>query len=131
MNGSMNLRTCGQGSWSSSNLNEREARGVILEWMFQGRVTQQPPPGEWHTWLILGGRGSGKTRMGAEWVNGVVHAFPPFATAKSCNLALVGETLADVREIMVDGPSGIVAVSRAFRRSIWTRLKSRIRSFSS
>jgi len=83
--------------------------------MLQGRLTQQPPRCEWHTWLILGGRGSGKTRMGAEWVNGIVHALPPFATLKAGNVALVGETLADVREIMVDGPSGIIAASRIER----------------
>ncbi|UGY11071.1 DNA-packaging protein [Phyllobacterium pellucidum] len=83
--------------------------------MIQGRAAQQPPRGEWHAWLIFGGRGSGKTRMGAEWVNGMVHALPPFSTVKSGNIALVGETLADVREIMIDGPSGIMAVSRAER----------------
>lgn len=83
--------------------------------MIQGRNAQQPPRGEWRAWLIFGGRGSGKTRMGAEWVNGMVHALPPFSAVKSSNIALVGETLADVREIMIDGPSGIMAVSRTER----------------
>lgn len=78
-------------------------------------MRQLPPESDWHTWLILGGRGSGKTRMGAEWVNGMVHALPLFAGTKSCNIALVGETLADVREVMIDGPSGIMSVSRAER----------------
>jgi phage terminase large subunit-like protein len=83
--------------------------------MFQGRTSQLPPETDWHTWLILGGRGSGKTRMGAEWVNGMVQALPPFSKARSCNIALVGETLGDVREVMIDGPSGIMSVSRAER----------------
>ncbi len=53
--------------------------------------------------------------MGAEWVNGMAQYYPPFSTRRSCNIALVGETLADVREVMVDGPSGIMSVSRAER----------------
>nr|WP_280951590.1 terminase family protein [Phyllobacterium endophyticum] len=93
----------------------QEAEAVYPEWICQGRVTQLPPRSEWQTWLILGGRGSGKTRMGAEWVNGVAQAYRPFATRASCNIALVGETLGDVREVMIDGPSGIMKVSRAER----------------
>jgi phage terminase large subunit-like protein len=83
--------------------------------MFQGRLTQQPPAGDWHTWLILGGRGSGKTRMGAEWTSGVAQGYRPFSSTKSMNIALVGETLGDVREVMIDGPSGIMSASRAER----------------
>ncbi|MGH7003659.1 MAG: terminase large subunit domain-containing protein, partial [Alphaproteobacteria bacterium] len=83
--------------------------------MVQGRTAQQPPGNNWHTWLILGGRGSGKTRMGAEWVNGMATALRPFADRRSCHIALVGETLGDVREVMIDGPSGILSVSRAER----------------
>ncbi|WP_354346716.1 DNA-packaging protein [Phyllobacterium ifriqiyense] len=93
----------------------REMLAAHPEWLFQGRTTQQPPRTDWHTWLILGGRGSGKTRMGAEWVNGMALGFAPFDTSKSMHIALVGETLADVREVMIDGPSGIMSVSRAER----------------
>ncbi|RZS88548.1 phage terminase large subunit-like protein [Phyllobacterium myrsinacearum] len=85
------------------------------EWMFRGRTSQLPPHLDWRTWLILGGRGSGKTRAGAEWVNSIVQGFPPFRPRPSLSIALVGETLADVREVMVDGPSGIMAVSRTER----------------
>lgn len=55
--------------------------------------------------------------MGAEWVSGVVHGFAPFGSAGSQlrNIALVGETLGDVRAVMIDGPSGIMAVSRTER----------------
>lgn len=83
--------------------------------MFQGRTSQLPPHLDWRTWLILGGRGSGKTRAGAEWVNSIVQGFPPFRPRPTLSIALVGETLADVREVMVDGPSGIMAVSRGER----------------
>ena len=63
-------------------------------------------------WLITGGRGSGKTRLGAEWVNGLVRGLPPFSEPgrRYAQFALVGETLADVREVMVGGPSGLLAV---------------------
>lgn len=111
----MNLLTAVQENWSRKNFNERESVALEREWICQGRTAQQPPHGEWQTWLILGGRGSGKTRIGAEWVNGVAQNYRPFATRGSCNIALVGETLADVREVMIDGPSGIMKVSRAER----------------
>ena len=85
------------------------------EWLLRARDAQLPPPGDWRIWLILGGRGSGKTRAGAEWVNGMALGLPPF-TKKPCgHIALVGETLADAREVMVDGPSGILSVSRISR----------------
>lgn len=66
-------------------------------------------------WLVLGGRGAGKTRLGAEWVNALVSGFSPFAQHKYGRIALVGETLNDVREVMVEGPSGILAVARRNR----------------
>ena len=128
MKGSMNLPTSEREIWSERNLDDRETQAVEPEWMFRGRTAQQPPRADWQTWLILGGRGPGKTRMGAEWVDGVVQAYRPFSDARSCNVALVGETLADAREVMIDGPSGIMAVSRAGRpryemarwRLLWT-----------
>jgi len=85
------------------------------EWLLKARDAQLPPPAGWRTWLILGGRGSGKTRAGAEWVSGMALGLAPFA-AKACgHIALVGETFADAREVMVDGPSGILSVSRLSR----------------
>ncbi|WP_457298245.1 DNA-packaging protein [Phyllobacterium sp. P5_D12] len=120
--------TAAQENWSRKNFNERESVALEREWICQGRTAQQPPSRDWQTWLILGGRGSGKTRIGAEWVNGVAQNYRPFTTRGSCNIALVGETLADVREVMLDGPSGIMKVSRAerpryemtLRRLVWS-----------
>jgi len=63
----------------------------------------------------MGGRGSGKTRAGAEWVSGMALGLPPFAQKPCGHIALVGETFNDAREVMVDGPSGILAVSRLER----------------
>jgi phage terminase large subunit-like protein len=68
------------------------------------RPEQQPPDGEWSTWLFLGGRGAGKTLAGAEWVAG--------RAEKTGRIALVGSTIHDVREVMVDGASGLRALPR-------------------
>lgn len=87
--------------------------------MLAGRGAQLPRwrhrPGTPDNWLVIGGRGSGKTRLGAEWVNALVHGFSPFPAGRAGRIALVGETLADVREVMVDGPSGIATVARLGR----------------
>jgi phage terminase large subunit-like protein len=87
--------------------------------VLDARLSQYPllkeePP---RTWLVTGGRGAGKTRLGAEWVNAVVRGLPPFAPPgrRLNRLALVGETLADVRDVMIEGPSGIVGVSKPWR----------------
>ncbi|MFI0846906.1 DNA-packaging protein [Mesorhizobium sp. IMUNJ 23232] len=88
------------------------------EWISFAHGEQYPlllglPP----IWLVSGGRGAGKTRLGAEWVNAVARGLPPFAVAKRRHalIALVGETLGDVREVMVEGPSGILATARKTR----------------
>ena len=66
---------------------------------------------------MLGGRGSGKTRLGSEWVNALVRGLPPYARAgmRYGRIALVGETLGDAREVMIEGASGIRASSRGER----------------
>jgi phage terminase large subunit-like protein len=74
------------------------------------RLSQQAPLGEWQTFLLMGGRGSGKTRAGAEWVHEQASK-----SAEPLRIALVAETLADGREVMVDGISGILRIARRFR----------------
>ncbi|WP_407865942.1 DNA-packaging protein [Phyllobacterium phragmitis] len=88
---------------------------LTKEWFCEGRDAQQPPMAPWRTWLVLGGRGSGKTRTGAEWVAGMATGLPTLTPERCGHIALVGETLADVREVMVEGPSGILSVSRCER----------------
>ena len=70
---------------------------------------QLPPPGDWLIWLFLGGRGAGKTRAGAEWVRAQVKA-------GIRRIALVGPTFNDVREVMIDGPSGLANIGREAER---------------
>lgn len=82
------------------------------------RLNQIPPDHlRWLTWLLIGGRGSGKTRAGAEWVNGLANGFRPFASKPVWPIALIGETFADVREVMIDGPAGIRASATINRPS--------------
>jgi phage terminase large subunit-like protein len=105
-----------QKNWSQSNLTKEEAEAARHEWLLQGRLEQLPPKGDWHGWLLIGGRGSGKTRAGSEWVNAMVRGLPVFAQGRVGAIALVGETMADVRDVMVEGPSGILAASRPGQR---------------
>ncbi len=68
------------------------------------RPAQTPPKGSWSTWLFMGGRGAGKTLAGSAWLAG--------AADRVGRLALVGATLHDVREVMIGGPSGLMALPR-------------------
>ncbi|MBE7183641.1 MAG: DNA-packaging protein [Methylobacterium mesophilicum] len=103
--------------WSRRVLSPKEAWRTEGEWLHRARLKQYPLEGKPDTWLLTGGRGAGKTRLGAEWLNGMVRGLPPFAKPRDKHMviALVGETLSDVREVMVDGPSGIVSISRGDR----------------
>ena len=68
------------------------------------RPNQLPPPGDWQTWMILAGRGFGKTRSGAEYIRKRVQS------GKAQRIILAGPTAADVRDIMIEGESGLIAV---------------------
>jgi phage terminase large subunit-like protein len=73
-------------------------------WLDIAHEPQLAPEGAWRMWLLMGGRGAGKTRAGAEWVRGLVES----GIAK--RIALVGPSLHDVREVMIAGPSGLCAI---------------------
>lgn len=75
----------------------------LHDWNQWARGEQLPPPGDWRIWLFLGGRGAGKTRAGAEWVRAQV-------AAGARRIALVGPAFQDVREVMLGGPSGLLAL---------------------
>jgi phage terminase large subunit-like protein len=80
------------------------------DWPSIARPSQLAPAGDWLCWLTLAGRGYGKTRQGAEWVLEEVRA------GRSRRVALVGPTAADVRDVMVEGESGILSCARAGER---------------
>ncbi|PHP68360.1 ATP-binding protein [Zhengella mangrovi] len=73
------------------------------DWPLVGRRAQRPPDGDWSVWLILAGRGFGKTRAGAEWVRAQVRA-------GARRIGLIAPTAADARDVMVSGESGILKV---------------------
>ena len=86
-----------------------------------------PPDGvDWSVWLVLGGRGAGKTRAGAEWVRGMALGRSPFSERPVGRIALVGETLADVREVMIEGVSGLLAVHPRAERPQWQASRRRL-----
>ncbi|MFC5989959.1 DNA-packaging protein [Limoniibacter endophyticus] len=96
-------------------LSERQYALAGREWVRHARKEQYPLGGAPANWLVIGGRGAGKTRLGAEWVHGFVHGLMPFTRRRHGLIALVGETLGDVREVMIEGPSGLFAISRGER----------------
>lgn len=93
---------------------------IIAEWMIWARTDQKPPEPEMPIWLVLGGRGAGKTRTGAEWVKGMALGLPPFADSPTERIALVGETQGQVRDVMVEGVSGLLSIHTRWERPIWS-----------
>ena len=88
----------------------REFRDRWAAWAHDGQLA---PPGDWRVWLIRAGRGFGKTRAGAEWLGDLARATP------DARLALVGATVADVRRVMIEGPSGLIALAREHEPLDW------------
>lgn len=93
-------------AWFSQQ-SEPALRAKLDSWQFWCRPGQSLPPGDWRIWLVLAGRGFGKTRMGAEWVRMHAQADP------SAHIAIVGATHTDVRAIMVEGESGLLSIAPA------------------
>lgn len=91
-------------------LSKTQAEDLQHDWRFWARPEQLPPPGDWTTWLVLAGRGFGKTRCGAEWVRASVCGATPLGAGAYRRVALVAETAADARDIMVEGEGGLLAV---------------------
>lgn len=91
-------------------------------WKFWARPNQRAPEGDWNTWLVLAGRGFGKTRMGSEWIRENVCGSSPLSAGPSSwnRIALVAETAADARDVMVLGDSGILACHPKDFRPEWS-----------
>lgn len=87
---------------------------------------QLPPVGAWKTWVILGGRGAGKSRAGSEWVRSQVEGTRALAPGRCRRLALIGETFDQVRDVMIFGESGIMACSPPDRRPEWQATRRRL-----
>lgn len=102
-----------------SNLTDVQLAALPFLFEFWALPHQLPPDGAWRTWVILGGRGAGKTRAGAEWVRTMVEGQRPLLAGRAQRLALVAETIDQAREVMVFGDSGILAVSPPNQRPAW------------
>jgi phage terminase large subunit-like protein len=95
-----------------AGLKEQEIRDFWGSWSIWARREQLPPAWHWSVWLMLAGRGFGKTRAGAEWVHDV-------AQEKGVRIALIGATEDEVRRVMIEGSSGILAFSPIGGRPEW------------
>lgn len=105
-----------------ASLNEEERTALLSSldpsvkaelqhyWPFWARPDQLPPDGNWITWLILAGRGWGKTRTGAETIRSWACGKTPLSGGYCKHIALVAETSGDARDVMVEGPAGLLAI---------------------
>lgn len=103
-----------------ADLSPSDLAALEHDWRFWARPEQLAPAGDWSIWLVLAGRGFGKTRSGAEFVREEVHA------GRAGRVALVGSTAADARDVIVEGESGILATSPAWDRPTYEPSKRRL-----
>lgn len=101
-------------------MNDDDVQAMLYDWTFWARDKQIPPNWAWQIWLILTGRGWGKTRTGAEWVRDQIE------NKGRRRIALVGRTTSDVRDVMVEGESGILAICPPWNRPQYQPTKRRI-----
>ena len=105
-------------------LKPEELIRLAYDWINWARDDQLPPVAlpdgqPWRTWLILGGRGSGKTRSGAEWVRARALGLPHLADHRAHRIALVGTTIGQVRDVMIEGVSGLMSVHAPHERPVY------------
>jgi len=99
---------------------QRGTEEWLWSWRRIGRPEQQPPPGDWLVWLILAGRGWGKTRTGVEHIRAEVEA------GRASRIAIVAETAADARDVIAEGPSGFLSVGPPEKRPLYESSKRRL-----
>lgn len=103
-----------------ADLSELEAAHLLHDWRFWARPEQVAPPVPWETWLLLAGRGFGKTRTGAEWVRAEAES------GRRKRIALVGPTLRDVKKTMVEGEAGVIGISPPWFRPLFVKSELRL-----
>jgi phage terminase large subunit-like protein len=107
------------------------AAEIVAYWPMWARPAQMPPEAtdggaRWRVWLFMGGRGAGKTRAGAEWVRAKALGLSPLGVIGAHRIALVGETISEVRRVMVEGVSGILSVHGSLHRPCFEPSKGRL-----
>lgn len=110
------------GLWTEfyESLSDDDAEAILWDWSFWRRPDQTVPPGDWSIWQVRAGRGFGKTRTGAETVRERVE------TGMSVRIGLIAPTAADGRDVMVEGESGIMAVSPPWNEPKYEPSKRRL-----
>lgn len=103
-------------------LADMDMDALIWDWKAWGRPEQQAPEGDWNIWLTLAGRGFGKTRMAAEWVRDEAR----YTKEGILRFGLVARTAADVRDVIVEGESGIMNISPPSERPLYEPSKRRL-----
>ncbi len=103
------------------NLSAAAARAFLDNWHNWARPEQLAPDGDWLIWLIMAGRGFGKTRAGAEWVHDIARNTP------DARIALIGASLGEVRSVMVEGESGLLATAKSQEQILWEPSLRRLR----
>lgn len=110
-----------------ADLSPNAMRAMPFLWRLWAHPDHQlAPQGDWRVWVIVGGRGSGKTRAGAEWVRQMVEGSTPLDLGRARRVALVGGTIDEVRDVMVEGDSGLLAVTPPDRRPTYRRTLNRL-----
>ena len=101
-------------------LGKVRSERLAHDWPIWARPAQLPPPGDWRCWLIMAGRGFGKTRAGAEWVRAAAEA------DGRLRIALVAATFGEGRAVMIEGESGLLAIAPDDRRPKWEPSRGRL-----
>ena len=101
-------------------LRKRELIELMYNWPLRARDSQLPPEEDWDTWLILAGRGFGKTRTGAEWVRDQVES------RAAHRIALVARTLSEAQSIMIEGESGLLNICPPLNKPIYEPSKRKL-----
>lgn len=96
------------------DLRQRLTAALRTDWRSIAREEQIPPPGDWTTWIFCAGRGAGKTRSGAEWVQERVE------TGVAKRIHLIAPTAADCRDVLLEGPAGILSIAQPHMRPVYS-----------
>lgn len=117
--GGSSNRSSGSSSLRSSEPVHRGlSEALRVDWRSRARPNQLPPPGAWRVWLLMSGRGFGKTECGAQWVRQLAES------GAAGHIALIGQTAAAVREVMIER---LLAIAPSWARPSYEASRARLR----
>jgi len=111
-----------------NGLSEEECEALFYDWSFWARDSQLPPEGDWFCWLILAGRGFGKTRTAVEWIRGHVEGASPLVAPLGApqRIALIADSFLDGKQTMIEGESGLLEISPPDFRPVFESTNKRL-----